>query len=157
MLQTRQTKQRIAILEAMRSNSLDHPSAAEVYSSIRKSFPKISLGTIYRNLNFLCSKGEILKIEIPNAPDRYDHRISEHSHIFCSKCGRLFDIPGEFSVLDFAEKVERGGFILHSLTVTARGVCSECRRLGESALECRPRKSAGRKILPIKPSKKGKI
>lgn len=37
----------------------DHPTAETVYLNIRKEFPNISLGTVYRNLNLLAEIGEI--------------------------------------------------------------------------------------------------
>ena len=50
----------------------DHPTAETVYMEIRKEFPNISLGTVYRNLSLLSEIGEIQKISSENGPDQLD-------------------------------------------------------------------------------------
>jgi len=59
----RYSRQREAVLEAVRSAS-DHPTAEAIYQEVRKTIPNISLGTVYRNLNFLTSEGKIREITI---------------------------------------------------------------------------------------------
>ena len=39
-----------------------HPTAEQVYDIARRSYPKISLGTVYRNLNQLAEHGILKKI-----------------------------------------------------------------------------------------------
>ena len=72
-LQRRRSAKRDAILKLLRSERLDHPTANDVYLAIRKTYPNISLGTVYRNLNDMSEDGSILKISSPHAPDRFDH------------------------------------------------------------------------------------
>ncbi|MBW2644383.1 MAG: transcriptional repressor, partial [Deltaproteobacteria bacterium] len=43
------TKQRQVILEELRKLNT-HPSADEIYKVVRRHLPRISLGTVYRNL-----------------------------------------------------------------------------------------------------------
>ncbi|HKI82610.1 MAG TPA: transcriptional repressor, partial [Pseudodesulfovibrio sp.] len=57
----RLSKQRKVILEELRKVK-SHPTADEVYDMVRKIIPRISLGTVYRNLEFLSSKGLVLKL-----------------------------------------------------------------------------------------------
>ena len=45
----RMTRQRKVILEELRKVN-SHPSADEIYEIVRKRLPRISLGTVYRNL-----------------------------------------------------------------------------------------------------------
>ena len=52
------SKQRETIKEFL-STRKDHPTADVVYTNVRKSFPNISLGTVYRNLTLLADIGEI--------------------------------------------------------------------------------------------------
>ena len=61
-VQTRMTRQRAVILEELRKTK-SHPTADELYSIVRERLPRISLGTVYRNLDFLAETGEILKLE----------------------------------------------------------------------------------------------
>ena len=60
--QTRMTRQRAVILEELRKLT-SHPTADELYQIVRTRMPRISLGTVYRNLCFLSDSGTILKLE----------------------------------------------------------------------------------------------
>ena len=59
----------------------EHPTADTVYLQMKKEFPNISLGTVYRNLNLLTEIGEAIKIPTPNGGDRVDGG-SNHTIIF---------------------------------------------------------------------------
>ena len=58
---TKKSKQRDAIIKFLMTRK-DHPTADMVYMNIKEKFPKISLGTVYRNLALLSERGEILKL-----------------------------------------------------------------------------------------------
>ena len=58
----------------------------------KKSLPKIAVGTVYRNLNELAEVGIIRKIEVPNAPDRFDKTVAPHEHLICPECGAVEDL-----------------------------------------------------------------
>ena len=53
---TRMTRQRKLILEELRRMK-SHPTADEIYSMVREKLPRISLGTVYRNLQLLTGPG----------------------------------------------------------------------------------------------------
>ena len=91
----RNTIQRSLVFEAV--NKLQcHATADEIYQTIMKEHPNISRATVYRNLKLLSETGEIRKMEIPGGLDRFDHRIQEHCHVRCEKCGRVFDVDMEY-------------------------------------------------------------
>ena len=113
-----------AILNSFTSRELNHPTADEIYLYLRKKFPTISLGTVYRNLNELVELGKIIKIEIPSAPARFDFFQSEHTHIACSNCGRVFDAPA-LSQEKLKESAPKG-FIIKKVSICAVGICADC-------------------------------
>ncbi len=86
------TRQRKMILEVLKKNKT-HPSADELYEKVRKRLPRISLGTVYRNLEILSELGEIQKLEISGTLKRFDGNPDKHYHIRCINCGRLDDVP----------------------------------------------------------------
>ena len=88
----RMTKQRRLILEELRSQN-NHPTADLIYERVRKKMPKISLGTVYRNLEILSSLGEIQTLELSGSQKRYDGIPHKHYHIRCLHCGRVDDAP----------------------------------------------------------------
>ena len=87
----RLTRQRKTILEELRKVT-SHPTADEIYQMVKKHLPKISLGTVYRNLEFLSRSGEIQKIEMDKNCCRYDGNPKKHYHIKCIICGRVDDL-----------------------------------------------------------------
>ena len=63
------SRQREAIKHYLASTK-EHPTADTVYMHVKKEFPNISLGTVYRNLNLLTDIGEAIKISTPDGGDR---------------------------------------------------------------------------------------
>ena len=57
MAAIRYSKQREAIRMYLLSTK-SHPTAEAVYNNIKNEHPRISLGTVYRNLNLLVEQGE---------------------------------------------------------------------------------------------------
>lgn len=70
----------------------DHPTAETVYLNIRREFPNISLGTVYRNLNLLAEIGKIQKLSPGIGPDRFDGNPAPHYHFICRHCGCVMDL-----------------------------------------------------------------
>ena len=89
------SKQRGEIINILKE-SYSHPTAEEVYLIAKEKNPNISRGTVYRNLNFLVEKGEIIKIDMNTGSDRYDYLRKEHSHIICAECGKVIDYYHDF-------------------------------------------------------------
>ncbi|MEW6427721.1 MAG: transcriptional repressor [Thermodesulfobacteriota bacterium] len=87
----RMTKQRQVILEELRKLK-SHPTADEMYQILRRRMPKISLGTVYRNLDILSDCGIIQKIDVGGSQKRFDGNAEVHYHIRCLKCNKVEDI-----------------------------------------------------------------
>ena len=101
----RNTRQRKVILEELKKLKC-HPTATELYEAARSRIPKISLGTVYRNLELLASNGIIKKLEFSGAEARFDGNTSKHYHARCIHCGRVDDVcglPANFATGDFKE------------------------------------------------------
>ena len=79
MIIRRETKQRQMVLQAVQARK-DHPTADQIFNDVHKLDPKISHGTVYRNLNLLCEDGLICHVRVPGA-DRFDLRTDLHYHI----------------------------------------------------------------------------
>lgn len=88
----RMTRQRAVILEEMRRLRI-HMSADEIYDVVRRRLPRISLGTVYRNLEVLSELGQIQKLELGGTIKRFDWNPNKHYHIRCLQCGRVDDAP----------------------------------------------------------------
>ena len=106
-----------------------HPTAEEIFNEVRKVLPKISLGTVYRNLDMLSSEGKIRRIETASGSSRFDSDSSDHPHFRCLSCGQIFDLPEEIdnaALLNFS-LLEAHGIVIEEALVELRGFCRECK------------------------------
>lgn len=103
-----------------------HPTAETVYLDIKKEYPNISLGTVYRNLNLLADTGEILRISSGNGPDRYDGNASPHYHFVCSECGKVLDIEVDTQIQLNADAAKQFGGSITGHVIHFFGLCPEC-------------------------------
>ena len=123
----RNTIQRSLVFEAV--NKLQcHATADEIYQTIMKEHPNISRATVYRNLKLLSETGEIRKMEIPGGSDRFDHRIHDHCHVRCEKCGRVFDVDMEYITGLEQNITESHGFAFTGYDILFRGICPDCQK-----------------------------
>jgi Fur family transcriptional regulator, ferric uptake regulator len=122
----RNSHQRKIILEEL-SKLRTHPTANEIYEIVRRRLPRISLGTVYRNLEILSESGLIQKLELAGAQKRFDGIVDNHYHVRCIRCGRVDDIPSiEFSnINDAMNGVSQYEILWHRLEFV--GICPHCR------------------------------
>ena len=130
----RNTVQRSLVLNAVRKLHC-HATADEVYEEIIKEHPSISKATVYRNLNLLSEMGEIHRLEIPGSADHFDHITTNHCHVKCRECGRVFDVD-----MDYVSDLEKGirdnhGFDFTGYDIIFRGICPECKKQKDFAKE----------------------
>lgn len=123
----RNTIQCALVLEAVHKLK-SHATADEVYAALAREHPNISRATVYRNLQRLCERGQIRKREVPGGADRFDHLCSDHYHIRCEKCGRVFDVD-----MEYIENLEHSirdthGFIFAGHDIIFKGICPDCQK-----------------------------
>jgi len=126
MKKTRNTRQRGVILDILRG-SHEHPTAETIYREARRVLPNISLGTVYRNLNFLRDQGTVREIRpSEGGSSRFDGMETPHAHFHCVHCSALLDIPipSALESLRFAAEVQISAVSLVDLHVI--GSCSGC-------------------------------
>ena len=114
------------VLQAVQARC-DHPTADRVYADVRAKDPKVSHGTVYRNLNCLSEDGIICHVRVPGA-DRYDLRTELHYHIFCVKCKKVTDVPEPYKTYLDEETMKKSGYSIIRHRLVFEGVCPECMR-----------------------------
>jgi len=129
----RMTKQRRVILDALRKDNI-HPTADMIYEMVRRQMPRISLGTVYRNLEILTALGEIQTLELSGSQKRYDGIPQKHYHIRCLHCGRVDDAP--IAPLNRLEDdlYESTVYTIMGHRLEFIGLCPECSK-DEAALQ----------------------
>ncbi|MBS5151008.1 MAG: transcriptional repressor [Butyricicoccus pullicaecorum] len=122
-----QTKQRQLIIRAVRESNR-HPTADEIFQTIRCKLPSISLATVYRNLNLLAERGEIRKLSMPAMPDRFDWKLEPHDHLMCNSCNQVFDF---YLSTDLKSQISQscGDAQIDGYVLVAHGICPHCRSL----------------------------
>ena len=124
----RLTGPRRAILDVLRGTDL-HPTAEWVHRVVRRRQPRVSLGTVYRNLRLLVGEG--LAAEIPGPHARFDANLEAHHHFTCVRCGRILDVDGPLAE-PHAEALRgriaaRTGLSITHQRIEFFGRCPQCR------------------------------
>lgn len=121
----RMTRQRKIILEELRKVDT-HPSADEVYETVRRRLPRISLGTVYRNLEFLSKSGMIQKLETGCSLKRFDGNPLDHYHIRCIQCDRVVDAHFNIDLNITNQDHPDNDFKIIGHKLEFIGLCSKC-------------------------------
>lgn len=120
------TRQRRVILEELQKVTT-HPTADQVYAMVRKRIPRISLATVYRNLDLMAQAGLISKLERAGSRMRFDGNPANHYHIRCIRCYRVDDLPAG-TVMVIEEEVEKKtGYRVIGHQLEYNGICPACR------------------------------
>lgn len=121
----RMTTQRQVIMEELRKVKT-HPTAGELCQMVRERLPRISLGTVYRNLDILSRSGLIQKIDVAGQEMRFDGDIREHYHLRCLDCGRVADV--DMALLQGLDQdvVKSSGWDIYGHRLEFVGSCTEC-------------------------------
>lgn len=120
----RLTDQRRLILAVVQATDT-HPTAERVHAAVRRRIPRVSLGTVYRNLRLLARHG--LLAEIPGGPTlRFDARVERHHHFTCSECGHIFDLDEPVDDRLDDQVAARTGFRVSHHRIEFYGQCARC-------------------------------
>ena len=119
------TKQRQIILEELQKVR-SRPSANEVFALVRRRLPRISLATVYRNLELLAATGLIRKLALAGSQNRFDGTIDNHYHIRCLQCDRVDDVLCPPLPLVEEASITLNGYRLVGHRLEFFGVCPRC-------------------------------
>lgn len=120
----RSTRQLTTTLEVLAAAS-DHPTAEQILLRVRQRLPRISLGTVYRNLEKLRMQGQLRVVNIGPGVARYDALLGEHDHFVCDTCDAIIDLtplPGQTDV----GALRSEGYVVRLRSVLVHGLCRSC-------------------------------
>ncbi|MGO9169296.1 MAG: Fur family transcriptional regulator [Candidatus Sulfotelmatobacter sp.] len=121
----RRSKQRERILALLRSTDA-HPTANWLFGKLKKEFPHLSIGTIYRNIGILVQQGLIGRIAFGSTFDRLDANVTEHHHFICERCDAIIDLKLSIGRGLDKQVPTSEGFEVHRHTVEFYGLCPKC-------------------------------
>ncbi len=121
----RPSVQRVAILGYLLTHRT-HPTVEEVYNGLSHKIPKLSHTTVYTTLRMLAGCGLAQMITIDDHHVCYDGDASPHVHFYCTRCGRVLDLPNEKAPSLRGKKITSEGHIILSVQLYYKGVCHDC-------------------------------
>jgi Fur family peroxide stress response transcriptional regulator len=122
----RRSKQREKILVLLKGTDI-HPTASWIYDNLKPEFPRLSLGTVYRNLHILTLQGLIRKIDCGSTFDRYEAKNHPHYHFICDQCNAVYDL--DMPVIRNPQEQLSGleNFTIHRHMIEFFGLCPRCK------------------------------
>jgi len=125
------TPQRLAIIAALLA-STDHPRAERIFDDVRRCHPHISLATVHRTLETLCSIGEARKVTLLHDSARYDANLDPHHHVICVSCKTIRDV--EITGLErlaggklaLTSNLALDGFTPLGWSLEVQALCADC-------------------------------
>lgn len=122
----RNTTQRAIILAEVETAD-GHLTAGEIFERVRRRYPTIAYGTVYRTLHLLAEHELIQELTFADQASRFDKRTDRHDHVHCTGCGAIMDVDVPVALL--AERVaeEQTGFEVYRHHTVFEGICPTCR------------------------------
>ena len=119
------TPQRVAIYQELLQSDT-HPTTDAVYQSVKREYPNISFDTVNRTLLTFADIGIVDVVEIFGGAKRFDPNVTNHHHLHCAQCGKVFDFYSrDFDNLEVPKDVHEQ-FQVISKRVVLKGICKEC-------------------------------
>lgn len=120
------SKQREEIEQAVFRHN-DHPTAEDIYLSVKACDSSASISTVYRNLQGMEQQGLVRRLHMPSGSDRYDTNRAPHQHFYCTCCGKITDLEIPADLQQYEQLlVNQLGASLSYVGITLEGICREC-------------------------------
>jgi Fur family transcriptional regulator, peroxide stress response regulator len=119
------THQRQVVYEAVIATH-GHYSPEDIYATVRRRIPSISLATVYNNLRLFIECGMLREVSPHAATLLVDGNLEPHHHLVCSRCKSVQDIEGEFIDFKRLSRQLPDGFDLTQPLIEIFGLCRRC-------------------------------
>jgi Fe2+ or Zn2+ uptake regulation protein len=97
----------------------EHPSADEVWTRVKRTFPMVSRATVYNTLNAFVEKGLLRELILAEGRVVFDPKTEPHHHFIDESTGRILDIP--WDALEVKKLDALRGFVVSEYQVVLRG------------------------------------
>jgi Fur family peroxide stress response transcriptional regulator len=119
------SRQREVILKLLKATR-NHPNAQWIYERARQQLPRLSLGTVYRNLRMMEEVGTIRRLAWGGPQERYDGTVDEHNHVICDSCGAVVDIEARIDKDLIKRAARESGMSISGHRLDFHGLCEKC-------------------------------
>lgn len=132
----RVTRQRAAIYAAL-AETTSHPTAEDLYRTVKREHPMMSRNTVYYTLGVLRQAGLVQEVNVGHEVARFDGNVTVHHHLICLGCGQIVDVMDDgLNHLAIPSRQARGFHVLGH-RVEFHGYCADCQQAGLGAMERR--------------------
>lgn len=113
---------RIKIYDYLAKDKI-HPTVDEIYLNLMELFPSLSKTTVYNTLKLFVDKDIVRAINLYDNKMRYELIRSNHSHLKCTTCGEIYDVPADINIY-LPDELKDSIINENHLLIT--GTCSHC-------------------------------
>ena len=114
--------QRLKIFQHL-AKSREHPTVDMMYHTLCKEITTLNKTTIYNTLNLFQEKGIVIGLTIEENKLRYDANVEPHAHFKCNECGKVYDVPFDYSNWN---KDKVCNHIVKERHFYLKGTCKDC-------------------------------
>lgn len=123
----RVTRQRSLLLNLIREEG--HLDANDLYQRAREKQPRLSLSTVYRNLQLFKKLELVAEHDFAELHHHYEAKSkTEHHHLLCLGCGKIVEFRCPLSHRIKAKVSKEHGFEITNAEVRMTGFCPACRQ-----------------------------
>lgn len=117
------TPQRLCVLDIL--EKCGHATLEDIEKLTKKKFPTLSLSTIYRNINEMVKTNIVSEVKLANKKEHFEVTKDKHSHLICTKCGKIEDF--EIQTNELIKKVEyaSGSKVINDI-LSFEIICKDC-------------------------------
>ena len=120
----RLTPQRVELVRLIAASE-GHPSASQLYTTIRLKFPTMSLATVYKTLSLLKDMNQVLEIGLHD-DNHYDgNRPEPHPHLICIQCNKIIDGEVELDPEALRRLEQETGYKILRPQISLYGLCRD--------------------------------
>ena len=112
---------------------------------MRRTLPRVSLGTVYRNLDKLREQGRLRVVRLEGGLAHYDAMIDAHDHFVCERCGAVRRPARRAAHGSTSRPLRAAGYDVHWHTTALYGAVQARARAGTARRpRAAPRRAAAR-------------
>ena len=126
------TPQRCAIYEMLTART-DHPTAEDIYRTVKRAYPMISQNTVYYTLSALKEARLISEVNLGHEHARFDANMDRHHHLVCVSCQEINDVHDEGLDRLSVSAAKGRQYTILGHRVEFYGYCKRCRGKGKAS------------------------
>jgi Fur family peroxide stress response transcriptional regulator len=107
-------------------NTESHPTAEDIKREVEKSFPMVSLATVYNTLKLFVERGLVIEVEDSGSRGvkrciRYDRNTKPHFHFIDEDTGEMHDLDPRALKVSPNQSLLGSQYVISEINVTVKG------------------------------------